>query len=208
MIYAEAEMSTFPLLPAGSMYGWLGRALTIVSLPSPTSIRSPETYIPPKWRLYYGEGIQQWPPTICRKQSWLYSNHRILPRHNWPTVIHWLIVNGVTRAGSRIRSHHNRPTINIWRAVRGGVGAYFTHPDHPSGLLCWNFHFVKDRKFEIEARNCIWVKSFSPPLGFSASQDRDMSGGGGGWRMKIKRERNGNLDVIDMKKYQTVRVSL
>ena len=26
--------------------------------------------------------------------------------------------------------------------------------------------------------------------------------------MKIKRERNGNLDVIDMKKYQTVRVSL
>ena len=95
-----------------------------------------------------------------------------------PTVIHWLIVNGVTRAGSRIRSHHNRPTINIWRAVRGGVGAYFTHPDHPSGLLCWNFHFVKDRKFEIEARNCIWVKSFSPPLGSSASQGRDMSGGG------------------------------
>ena len=94
-----------------------------------------------------------------------------------PTVIHWLIVNGVTRAGSRIRSHHNRPTINIWRAVRGGVGAYFTHPDHPSGLLCWNFHFVKDRKFEIEARNCIWVKSFSPPLGSSASQGRDMSGG-------------------------------
>ena len=59
----------------------------------------------------------------------------------------------------------------------GGVGAYFTHPDHPSGLLCWNFHFVKDRKFEIEARNCIWVKSFSPPLGSSASQGRDMSGG-------------------------------
>ena len=48
MIYAEAEMSTFPLLPAGSMYGWLGQALTIVSLPSPTSIRSPETYIPPQ----------------------------------------------------------------------------------------------------------------------------------------------------------------
>ena len=113
---------------------------------------------------------------------WLYLNHSVFCPTTTigPTVIHWLIVNGVTVG--RPECDHNGPTINIWWAAGGyttvsGKGAYFTNPDHPPWPFVTNFHFVKDRKFEIEARNCSLVKSFSPPLGSSASQGRDMSGG-------------------------------
>ena len=115
-------MSTFPLLPAGSMYGWLGQALTIVSLPSPTSIRSTETYIPPSEGYITQQRGSNNDQQYVENKAGCIQITESSPDTIGPTVIHWLIVNGVTRAWSRIRSHHNRPTINIWRAVRGGWG--------------------------------------------------------------------------------------
>ena len=113
------------------MVGW-GRLATHNSTAalSTTSIRSPETYssIPPsEGYIMKMSAIGSLSRTI--EHQWLYLNHSAPLTTIGPTVIHWLMVNGVT--DGRPECDHNGPTINIWWTVSRGEGAYFTHPDPP-----------------------------------------------------------------------------